>query len=266
MGRPLGLFLFLGADRAKKFQRIQELERALQVSPFDRHHVDGGMVAAEALAALCRQRPAASPARLIVVDDAHRLDGSAVQALLDHAQAIAQVACVILLVEVELSVRHPVARAAAQMATERFTEREAPSVKPFALVEALGRRDLPGALQSLQDQAAVGQEPLKLVGLVAWQLQRWLVVRRLLETGASTRQIAGMTGWQPWQIERASTEVSARTAEAIGEALRRCWELDTGAKQGRVLPWMAVEQLVMELCVGGTTPNHPAWPRGGGGA
>ena len=66
------------------------------------------------------------------------------------------------------------------MTTERFLERDAPSAKPFALVDALGRRDLAGALQAVHQQAGAGQEPLKLVGLVAWQVQRWLVVRRLM--------------------------------------------------------------------------------------
>lgn len=246
-----GLRLFLGTDRAKKLQRIHELERALRVSPFDRHHVDGGGASAEALLALCRQRPAASPARLIVVDDAHRLDGRTVQALLDHAEAIAHVACVVLLVEVELSLRHPLARPVPPLATERFLERDVPAVKPFALVDALGRRDLAGTLQAIHQHAARGQEPLTLIGLVAWQVQRWLVVRRLRNAGATAHEIAGMTGWQPWQVERISAEVAGRNAASLHQSLRRCWQLDSDAKQGRVPPWVAVEQLVMELCVTG---------------
>jgi hypothetical protein len=48
---------------------------------------------------------------LIVVDQAHRLDTGAIDALLHHAEVIAKVACVVLLIEEEPKARHALARA-----------------------------------------------------------------------------------------------------------------------------------------------------------
>lgn len=243
-----GIHLFLGPDRAAKLQRIQAIERSLGVRPLDRHHVDAAQCSGAELLALCRQQPADSPVRLIVVEQAQRLDQSTVGALLQHAEVIAKSARLILLVETELSVRHALMHAGASMATERFAPRSTLAAKPFALTDALGTRDAAGALSALHEQLLAGKEPLELLGLVAWQLNRWVLVKRLNALGHGTERIAASTGLKPWQVERAQTEVARRPLEAIQRMLERCWQLDVDAKSGRTIPELAVEQLVVEVC------------------
>lgn len=253
---PGGLYLFLGPDRARKLQRIQELERALQVDALDRHHVDGADISAADLVALCRQRPSVSAVRLIVVDQAHRIPRDGIEALLGYAGLIAETACVVLLIEVELSARHALASsgrgtgrtADGPVTVERFPGRDLSATKPFALVDALGSRDVRGALVAVQDQLAAGKDPLELFAQVSWQLQRWVTVKRLVETGASLERIAATAGMRPWQVERVQAELRGRSLRALEELLMRCWQLEADVKTGRAMPWLAVEQLVMEIC------------------
>jgi len=253
---PSGLYLFLGPDRARKLGRIQSLEQALRVEALDRHHLAGGAVSSADLVALCRQRPAASPVRLIVVDEAQRLDGACIEALRHHAAAIAETACVVLLVDEELSVRHPLApfqrdaerTRGVALTTERFPGRDAPAVTPFALVDALGSRDVAGALGAVRDQVVNGKDPVELFGLVGWQLQRWVLVRRLLDAGYAAAQIAAVTGLKPWQVERVQSEVAGRSLALLHRLLARCWQLDVQVKRGLAIPGLAVEHLVMEVC------------------
>ena len=148
---PRGLHLFLGPDRARKLQRVQEFQRTLGVGVMDRHDLDGAAVGRHELIALCRQRPALSPVRLIVIDQAHQLESEAGQMLVEQAEGIAQTACVVLLADWEMSVRHPLARAAHEGVIDvmRFAGREGPTVKPFALLDAIGSRDTIAALQAL---------------------------------------------------------------------------------------------------------------------
>jgi len=249
-----GLYLFLGPDRARKLERIQELARSLGVQPLDRHHLDASATTAPELLALCRQQPAASKRRLVVVDDAHKLAHPCVAALLEHAETIAHVACVILLVEIELSLRHPLARAflqggASAVVTERFPAREAPTAKPFALTDALGASDTAGALAAAHDQLAAGKEPLELLGLVAWQLNRWVVVKRLCERGYAAERIERATGMKAWQVQRVQSEVARRSLASLRNLLERCWQLDVEAKSGRTSPQLALEQLMVEACL-----------------
>ena len=244
-----GILLFLGSDRPAKLQRIQALERSLGIQPLDRHHLDAAQLTGAQLLALCRQQPAESPVRLIVVDQAHRLDQPTVAALLQRAEVIAKSACLVLLVETELSVRHALSQAASSMVTERFTGRNAITAKPFALTDALGTRDAGAASSALHEQRLAGKEPLELLGLVAWQLNRWVLVKRLGGLGYGTERIATVTGFKPWQVERAQAEVARRSLDALQRMLERCWQLDVDAKRGRAIPELAVEQLVTEVCL-----------------
>ncbi len=257
-----GLYLFLGPDRPRKLQRLQALERSLRIQPLDRHQVDGATITAAQLVALSRQQPAMSPLRLIVVDHAHRLDRGCVDALGAHAATIVLTACVILLVDTELSGRHPLAHAPRPFTVEPFPSREAPATKPFALTDALGTRDAAGALSALREQMQAGKEPLEVIGLIAWQLQRWVTVKRLFTEGYRADQIAAALDLRPWQVERLQAELRDRPLASLQEALERCWQLDVDAKRGRLNPELAVEQLLVELCVGSAASAGRAAYRG----
>lgn len=252
-------YLFLGSDRPRKLQRIQELERALKVQPLDRHHLDASAMTSAQLLALCRQQPATSPIRLVVVDQAHRLDQAFVEAFQKYADIIAQSATLILLVEIELSARQPLSKITAAMQTERFPGRDVPALKPFALTDALGTRDMAGVLMAVSDQLQAGKAPLELIGLVAWQLQRWVTARRLLDGGVRIEQIASLMNLKPWQVERVQTEVAHRSLTSLQDLLARCWQLDVDAKRGRAIPELAIEQLVTEVCL--AAPDEAAAAR-----
>jgi DNA polymerase III delta subunit len=121
-------------------------------------------------------------------------------------------------------------------------------VKPFALVDALGNRDVAGALLAVHDQLVNGKKPLELLGLVAWQLQRWVMVRRLLDAGHDTAHIADVVGIRPWQAQRLQSEVAHRPLASLQALLGACWQLDADAKRSAVIPHLAMEQLVVEVC------------------
>ena len=244
-----GLYLFLGPDRARKLQRIQALERSLHIAPLDRHQLDAASLTSAELIALCRQQPAACPLKLIVVDQAHKVEAAGVHALLTLAEVIRRNACVVLLVEMELSARHPLTPAGRSLTVEEFPGRDVAAVKPFALTDALGRRDAAGALTAIREQLLAGKDPLEVLGLVVWQVQRWVAVKRLIAGGEPVERIIAMTGLRPWQVQRIHTEVAGRPIASLQELLTRCWQVDVGARSGRVMPETALEQLAVEACL-----------------
>ncbi len=253
-----GVWVWLGPDRPAKLQRLRAVERARGIQPLDQHRLDAAATTPAELLALCRQRPALSPLRLVVVEEAHRLDEACVSALLQHAEVVATVACVVLLVETELPARHPLSKFLRQaeggrpggaIAVERFSAPEEPATKPFALAAALGRGAVAEALAVVRERLGQGHEPLELLGSVAWQLTRWVRVKRLLEAGYRPERIAAVSGLSSWQVQRVQSEVQRRSLASLREALARCWQLDVDAKRGRAMPELAVEQLVVELCL-----------------
>jgi DNA polymerase III delta subunit len=248
------IHVFTGPDRLGKLARVSQLERALGVDPLDRHRVDASAMTAAQLVALCRQRPAVSPRRFILVDEAQRLTQPCVEGLIRHAVAIGQTACLVLLVDAELGPRHPLAGLThdsglgSALAMERFPAHEAPASRPFALTEAVGARNVLDALAAVREQLLEGRQPTELIGLISWQVARWAHIRRLHDEGLPLERMVSLTGWQAWQVKRLRTEVSNRSGTALRRALSRCWQLDRDVKTGRALPELAIEQLVVELC------------------
>lgn len=244
------LRLFIGPDRAGKLERIQALERTLAIQPFDRHQLDAALLSSAELLAVCRQQPAASPVRLVVIDQAQRLDRRCLEALEAHAPALRRNACVVLLVDGEPGARQPLGAAAGLFDVERFEARPASAaVNPFALTDALGRGEQAGALAALREQLLLGKEPLELLGLIAWQVQRWVAAKRLLARGGGAEGLAQALGLRGWQAERLQSEVSSRSLPALQALLERCWECDAALKSGRAVPELAIEQLVLSACL-----------------
>ena len=236
MATPV-FYVLCGSDRERALARVQELKRALAVELIDQHQVQGSTLRIEELTGLLREPPLASRNRLLLIEEADELDEACVARLMEYGHTSSPSTVLVLLVEAELERTSPWRAVGPQAVVERFTASEqAPS--GFELVNAIARRDAMAALTGLHEQLAAGKELLEVVGLIGWQLQRWLLVKRGAEEGL-----------QPWQRDRLRGEVASRSLEWLARSLHRVWEVDVAAKQGR-LPSsrLAVEGLVVELC------------------
>ena len=158
-------------------------------------------------------------------------------------------ACVILLVETELPARAVLAQPNGILTVEQFPSRDVATAKPFALTDALGNRDTPAALLALRQAILAGKDPIELLGLVAWQLQRWVVVKRLLDAGQSIPELIAATGLKQSQLQRIQSELNHRSLDVLTELLNSCWELDVAIRSGRLMPELAIEQLVCQVCL-----------------
>ena len=258
MAPACGLFLFLGPDRFRKQQRLAHFRQSLKVQSLDAHELNARQLTPAALGTLIREYPAASPARLVVVEEAHRLTPACLKVLEHHHAALKSVACVVLLSEAPLEPSHPLLALKPYAAVESFEEpgRSKPS-SAFAILEAVARRDAAAALRAVQDQLAEGKEVVELLGLVGGQLQRWLTVSRLVDEGLPPPQIAAVTGFSPWQVDRIRTEVAGRRTEDLARLAKRCWKADVEVKTGRTIPRMALERLIVELCLPRSFAHDP---------
>ena len=235
---PAVVYVLCGSDRLAKLNRVRELKRALAVELVDQHHVSGDALKALVPGGLWREPPLAGRLRLIVIEDAQQLDDACAALVVERATQPSLSVCVILLFEEELEKRSPWAGLGPQVVVERFAAEGRDTPSGFELVNAIARRDVLAALTGLQEQVASGKELLDVVGLLGWQLQRWLVVKR-----------GGDAGLQPWQLERVRGEVASRSVESLQRSVRRLWDVDVAAKQGRLPSTrLAVEGVAVELC------------------
>lgn len=244
-----GFHAFVGPDRAGKLVRVQALARALAAGPLDRHDLDAAHAGGAEVLALCRQRPAQGHARLIVLEHAHKLDAATVEALTAQAEAVRQTACVVFSLEEPLSARAPLAKLPhALLRIEEFPQQDQPALKPFALIDALGRREPAAALNALEDQLSAGRDPLELLALISWQLQRWVLITRCLERGWSEDRIGQATGVRGWQLQRLKSELGGAPLPALTQLLELCWRIEADVKTGRRLMPVALAELVTAVC------------------
>ncbi len=318
------LYLWLGPDRFRKRERLAVLTAAAGVQLLDRHDRLGGELSAPALPGLVRERPAMSPVRLLVIDEAHRLAPACLDWLTEHSAAIGH-AIVVLMSDQELSAKHPLHGLERLAVVEQFavpspieardwmvawlsqagkrampgslqrllavygpdlpalaaaleqlvafvgertevTEHDAEALTAgpraarataesskgsFALVEMVARRNAGGALRVIDEQLDTGKDVLELLGMLVWQLQRWVMVAGLMDAGVARDKIAMATGMQAWQLGRIQGEIGGWSIAALRRGLETCWRLDTGIKTGKVVPRLGLEQVVVQLCAAG---------------
>ena len=245
-----GLYFFLGSDRAQKRQRVRELGHALAVHQVDWHSLHAAELSAATLSSLLRAPAMMGPTRLVVIDEAQRLDGLCLKILTQAVPTLAPHG-VILLIHEELPSAHPLAALRSQAVVQRFEEPATVGASGrFALVEALATREASAVLQALHEQLMAGKDVLELVGLIVWQLHRWLTVQHLVESGTSRERIGELTRLQSWQLERVLRELAGWSTTALQQALWRCWELDRAAKRGALAnPRAALEGWLVEVCL-----------------
>ncbi len=125
----------------------------------------------------------------------------------------------------------------------------------FGLVRALADGNRKLALRTLSALEQSRDEPLRLLGLVAWQLRRSLRARAILDDGGTESDVGNAFNLYP---NRARELVSAarRLDRATHEKrLLRVLTTDRALKQSRGSSWRWMERLVLELC---PEPRRPA--------
>jgi len=121
----------------------------------------------------------------------------------------------------------------------------------FAFVRALAKGERAPALRALGALQAAREEPLRLVGLIAWQLRQIARARALLDQGSTAQQVG--TEMTLFGDRQQATIAAARRFEgkAHAQRLTRVAETDQalkGLSGGRTPPWLLMSRLVLDLC------------------
>lgn len=123
-----------------------------------------------------------------------------------------------------------------------------PESSVFALVDAVGQRNSAKAIQLWDDLKMAGQEPLKMLGLLARQLRLIWQARQLLDTGYAADQIAGKISIHPYVAKRVVGQGKNFTSRQLRHALENIQEADWSVKSGATDPETMLQLLIVKLC------------------
>jgi DNA polymerase-3 subunit delta len=118
----------------------------------------------------------------------------------------------------------------------------------WALVDAVGQRNLAAALAVLSDVFDPRDGGLKLLGAVAWSVRQLVKFDAALRSGSDPREAALKAGMSPFKGHDAARTVRAIPPGALAAWLRLLAETDLALKSSRRTAQSILETMLIEMC------------------
>ncbi len=115
------------------------------------------------------------------------------------------------------------------------------------LVDAVIARDLHRAISIYKDLEKMNEEPIALIGLLAFQFRTLLRVKLLRQKGYSQFQIQKQLGVHPYVVKIAMNRERQFSIEKLHKIIDKLTDTDTVMKQGKMEKQLAFEMLLYDL-------------------
>ena len=120
----------------------------------------------------------------------------------------------------------------------------------FALTEALKEKKSEKALRLLQNQLDHGEDPVKILGLIAWQFRTLWEVKHYQAQKLGARKIAELMGVKPFLVEKAVQYTKNFNRATLRNGIKSLFEADRELKTSGKDPQGILESLLLRLCSG----------------
>ena len=129
----------------------------------------------------------------------------------------------------------------------------------WALVDAVGARDLGRALRTLADAYDPRERGLPLLGAVAWSIRQLARYQAAIESGASSDDAARKAGvFQPYRARELAMKARAVRPKEVERWLLVLAETDLALKSSRRNADAILEDMLTRLCRAETRPSARA--------
>ncbi|UCD11762.1 MAG: DNA polymerase III subunit delta [Nitrospinaceae bacterium] len=119
---------------------------------------------------------------------------------------------------------------------------------PFALTEALKEKNAQKALSLLDNQLEHGEDPIKVMGMIAWQLRVIWEVKAYQAKKIPPVKIAGEMGAKPFLVEKAMKHTGRFSCEELRRGFQHLAQADRDLKTTGKDPEGVLQTLVLRLC------------------
>jgi DNA polymerase-3 subunit delta len=119
----------------------------------------------------------------------------------------------------------------------------------FELTDAVAQRKVTLALKILNQMLAHGEDSVRIISLLAWQIKRLWRARQMLKQGENEQKIASELQILPFFAKRFFDQVSLYTEEDLIKSHTLLLEADVKSKTSSFGTQLLLELLVYKLCV-----------------
>jgi len=124
--------------------------------------------------------------------------------------------------------------------------------KIFDLTDALKAKNPSKALRILRNHLEHGEQPVQLLGMIAWQFRLIWEVKHHQSTGTPPSRIAQKMGIAPFQAEQALRHTGKFSEIQLREGFQSLFRADRELKGSGKAPEGILETLVLKLCSAGS--------------
>ncbi|HBO84246.1 MAG: DNA polymerase III subunit delta [Deltaproteobacteria bacterium GWC2_42_11] len=125
----------------------------------------------------------------------------------------------------------------------------------FDLTDSIGRKDFKSALKALNKIIEGGEQPVRILGMIARQFRILLKIKTLRKKGTPANRIAGIAGIFPYHLDNYIKQSSQFTEDELVDIFDKLHRTDIAIKSER-LHRLIFEKLVMDLCLGKVTQSR----------
>ncbi|MCK5305901.1 MAG: DNA polymerase III subunit delta [Candidatus Omnitrophica bacterium] len=122
------------------------------------------------------------------------------------------------------------------------------SYSAFNFSDAVTRKAPQEALRIIKSLVFNKGDAVKLIGMIAWQFERIIKAKRMLDEGVSARDTAGRLNIHSFFIEKFMSQVKSFDGPSIKKSLTYIIEADLAMKTGKTESKIILESLVFRLC------------------
>ncbi|NPV52762.1 MAG: DNA polymerase III subunit delta [Firmicutes bacterium] len=118
----------------------------------------------------------------------------------------------------------------------------------FALLDAVGNRNLDAALDCLNSITRRGEPAIRVITMVAWQLRGILQARLLRDAKMPMNKIISELGRAPFAVRKCLAQAERFSPADLRTALTLCHGADLEVKTGTLSERLVLERLILNLC------------------
>ena len=119
----------------------------------------------------------------------------------------------------------------------------------FALTEALKTKNSETALRLLNNQINHGEEPIKILGTIAWQFRMIWEVKHYQKKNLPSGQIAKTMGANPYVVDKALQHTGRFSTKQLRAGYLELAKADRSLKSTSQDPLAVMQTLVLNLCL-----------------
>jgi DNA polymerase-3 subunit delta len=118
----------------------------------------------------------------------------------------------------------------------------------FEFTDAVAARNKKRACQILYNLKGNGTNEILILALIVYQYRTMLTVLDLLNRGVPAGQIASQAKIHPFVAKKTISALRNYTFRELAQIYEQLYECDSGIKNGRIEPELALDLLVVDIC------------------